>query len=184
MMRCDHWIIFSLFRVGSAMKQWLLLIILTSSVLSLISSSLLHFKDMIQRMTGKNTLIYYYGYGCYCGKAGKGMPRDRTDRCCYRHDCCYETLQRRTCHPHAEHYKYQISNNDVNCQRKKRSLCSMWTCQCDRRASLCLRNEAESYNKKYKRYPAVLCKEARPKCPRRKRPKGEMAKQANKLGHP
>ncbi|XP_066493524.1 basic phospholipase A2 PLA-B-like [Tiliqua scincoides] len=171
-------------RFGSAMKQRLLLIILMAHAFSLISSSLLHFKDMIQRISRRNTLIYFNGYGCYCGKGGKGKPRDKIDQCCYRHDCCYERLQRRMCHPYFEHYKYLIIHDDVNCQLKKKSQCSMWTCECDRQASLCLRNEVKKYTKKFKRYPAVLCKEATPRCPKHKRPKGQITKEVSEPRHP
>ncbi|XP_053137309.1 basic phospholipase A2 PL-Y-like [Hemicordylus capensis] len=140
-------------------------------VFSVTSSSLINFKVMIERITKKNALIYFNGYGCYCGKGGKGKPRDKTDMCCYKHDCCYERLHNQTCHPFIDHYRYLIINQDVMCRYKKKSDCSEGACECDRRAALCFRKEANTYNRKLKRYPAVLCKEKTPKCPSGKKHK-------------
>ncbi|XP_063001505.1 basic phospholipase A2 PLA-B-like [Elgaria multicarinata webbii] len=146
------------------MRQRLLVIILGASVLCAINSSLLNFKVMIQRITQKNALIYFNGYGCYCGKGGRGKPRDETDMCCYNHDCCYEGLHNQSCHPYIDHYRYLMINNDVFCEYRNRSVCAMLACECDRQASLCFRKRAKTYNKKLRRYPAVLCKEPTPKC--------------------
>ncbi|KAM6435539.1 group IIF secretory phospholipase A2-like isoform 1-T1 [Liasis olivaceus] len=90
-------------------------VVLGASALAFAAGSLLNFKLMIQRVTQKNALIYFNGYGCFCGKGGRGKPRDNTDMCCYKHDCCYEDLHRQGCHPFIEHYRYLIINNNVFC---------------------------------------------------------------------
>ncbi|XP_061457885.1 basic phospholipase A2-like [Rhineura floridana] len=146
------------------MRQLLLTIILGTSALSITDSSLLNFKVMIERITHKNALIHFNGYGCYCGKGGKGKPRDKTDMCCYTHDCCYEGLHSQNCHPYIDHYRYLIISDDVLCKYRNNSACSTLACECDRRAAVCFRKEAKTYSKKFHRYPAVLCKEATPKC--------------------
>lgn len=42
--------------------------------------SLWDLHDMISKGTGKNALLYYASYGCYCGLGGRGQPKDPTDR--------------------------------------------------------------------------------------------------------
>ncbi|XP_048374578.1 basic phospholipase A2-like [Sphaerodactylus townsendi] len=120
---------------------------------------------MIEKITGKNVLIYFNGYGCYCGKDGKGKPRDEIDMCCFNHSCCYDRLDFDKCHPLIEHYNFLIVNDDVRCENEEKSRCPTWVCECDREASLCFRRKAKTYNKFFHHYPAVLCTEATPKCP-------------------
>ncbi|KFW67978.1 Basic phospholipase A2 vurtoxin, partial [Pygoscelis adeliae] len=54
--------------------------------------SLWELAKMITKVTGKNALLHYSFYGCYCGLGGKGKPKDATDRCCQLHDTCYNNL--------------------------------------------------------------------------------------------
>ncbi|XP_077168542.1 basic phospholipase A2 homolog Gln49-PLA2-like isoform X2 [Paroedura picta] len=148
-----------------AMKGLSLLVILVASVLAMINGSPLNFRGMIQRITGKNALIYFEGYGCYCGKEGKGKPRDRTDMCCYHLGCCYESLDMHKCHPMIDHYNFHVVEEEVICEKGEKPGCSTWLCECDREASLCLKREAQTYKSFYHHYPEVLCKEITPKCP-------------------
>ncbi|TFK13678.1 protein boule-like [Platysternon megacephalum] len=62
----------------------------------MIHSSLLDFKFMIRRITGKSALISYNG-------------------CCHAHDCCYKELTNQSCHPFFDDYQYSIINKDVMC---------------------------------------------------------------------
>lgn len=41
---------------------------------------LLQLHQMISEATGKNALLHYGFYGCYCGLRGQGQPKDATDR--------------------------------------------------------------------------------------------------------
>ncbi|XP_054857774.1 basic phospholipase A2-like [Eublepharis macularius] len=148
-----------------AMKRLFLLVILVASVSDTINSSPLHFSRMIQRITGKNALIYFIGYGCYCGKEGKGKPRDKTDMCCYNHDCCYDSLYMQKCHPLIDHYTFTIVNDDVFCENGEKSGCPTRVCECDREASLCFRKASRTYNKSLHHYPDLWCRENPPKCP-------------------
>ncbi|XP_072834857.2 basic phospholipase A2 PLA-B isoform X1 [Pogona vitticeps] len=161
------------------MREFLLALILGASVFCAISSSLLNFKVMIERITKRNALIYYNGYGCYCGKGGRGKPRDRTDMCCFNHDCCYERLHQRKCHPYIDHYRYLIINGDVLCNYRNKSICSMLACECDEQAAYCFSQEAKSYNRKWRHYPGILCKEPTPKCPEEKNEQGNGSSSTN-----
>ncbi|XP_034280179.1 group IIF secretory phospholipase A2 [Pantherophis guttatus] len=146
------------------MRLFHVAMVLGASVFAITTSSLLNFKLMIQRITQKNALIYFNGYGCYCGKGGRGKPKDPTDMCCYNHDCCYENLHHQGCHPYIDHYRYLIINNRVLCKYRNRTVCATLACECDKHASLCFKQEAPTYNRKLRHYPAVMCKEVTPKC--------------------
>ncbi|KAJ7306558.1 hypothetical protein JRQ81_009922 [Phrynocephalus forsythii] len=163
-----EWSLLSSPGVALDMRGFLLVFILGPSVFCRVSCSLLNFKVMIERITKRNALIYYNGYGCYCGKGGRGQPRDKTDKCCFNHDCCYESLHQRKCHPFVDHYRYLIINGEVLCNYRNKSICSTLACECDREATQCFRKEAQTYSLKWRHYPGVLCKEATPRCPAEK----------------
>ncbi|XP_065431468.1 group IIE secretory phospholipase A2-like isoform X2 [Chrysemys picta bellii] len=136
----------------------------SSQVLTMIHSSLLDFKFMIRRITGKSALISYNAYGCHCGLGGRGQPLDKTDWCCHAHDCCYKELTNQSCHPFFDDYQYSIINEDVMCWNTTNSTCAKQACDCDRTAVLCFRKEASSYNKGYRYYFNFFCKGSTPSC--------------------
>ncbi|XP_033623756.1 putative inactive group IIC secretory phospholipase A2 isoform X2 [Fukomys damarensis] len=73
-------------------------------------SSFWQFQRMVKHITGRSAFLSYYGYGCYCGLGGKGVPVDDTDRCCRAHDCCYKKLKEFGCQPLLNSYRFHILN--------------------------------------------------------------------------
>ena len=52
--------------------------------------------------------LVYNGYGCWCGKGGKGTPVDTIDACCKEHDDCYkEKIDTAACNPYFTIYRYR-----------------------------------------------------------------------------
>ncbi|XP_055467132.1 putative inactive group IIC secretory phospholipase A2 isoform X2 [Psammomys obesus] len=78
-------------------------------------SSFWQFQRMVKHVTGRSAFFSYYGYGCYCGLGGRGIPVDATDRCCWAHDCCYHKLKENGCQPILHSYQFSIVNGTVAC---------------------------------------------------------------------
>ncbi|XP_068018940.1 LOW QUALITY PROTEIN: basic phospholipase A2 sphenotoxin subunit B-like [Melanerpes formicivorus] len=99
---------------------------------------------MIKKATGKNALLHYSSYGCYCGLGGRGTPLDATDRCCQLHDQCYSSLCRwYHCNAMAQTYSFSWLGGHPTCNEE--SWCSHHSCECDLSLALCLKGTSRSY---------------------------------------
>ncbi|KAF5924696.1 hypothetical protein HPG69_004568 [Diceros bicornis minor] len=128
---------------------------------ALAGGNLVQFGVMIERVTGKPAL-QYNDYGCYCGFGGSRWPVDQTDWCCHAHDCCYGHLERLGCEPILEKYLFSANKSNILCAG--RTACQRQTCECDKTAALCFRQNLDTYNRKYARYPNKLCTGPTPPC--------------------
>ncbi|XP_063001403.1 basic phospholipase A2 Sms-N6-like [Elgaria multicarinata webbii] len=122
--------------------------------------SLLEFGHLIKNLTGKSAFPNYTSYGCYCGIGGKGQARDATDRCCFQHDCCYEKLS--NCNTKTDKYNFTIQDGVITCG--KGSWCEERICECDKATAICFRDNLDSYDKKYRFYIDIFCKEPPMQC--------------------
>ncbi|KAF1669248.1 PA2HB phospholipase, partial [Pygoscelis papua] len=118
--------------------------------------SLWELAKMITKVTGKNALLHYSFYGCYCGLGGKGQPKDATDRCCQLHDTCYNNLLSYRCNAKMQVYHYDWHSSSPSC--RQRSWCAQLSCECDHSLALCLKRSIGSYSKRYRFYPKCWCR--------------------------
>uniref|UniRef100_A0A8C8EAU3 Phospholipase A2 n=1 Tax=Otus sunia TaxID=257818 RepID=A0A8C8EAU3_9STRI len=115
--------------------------------------SLWNLHKMITKTTGRNALLHYSSYGCYCGWGGKGQPKDATDRCCQRHDTCYNNLLRGVTPPPC---KLGLTLGSP-LPAGRSSWCAQLSCECDRSLALCLKQNIWTYSKRYLFYPKHRC---------------------------
>ncbi|XP_074162151.1 basic phospholipase A2 VRV-PL-VIIIa-like [Sminthopsis crassicaudata] len=144
------------------MKIVLLLAVLMACGLSEVQGALRQFGDMIGEITGKNALLNYGFYGCYCGWKGKGTPKDATDRCCFTHDCCYLKLMKKGCKPKTQDYNYKYQSGSIICGSG--TSCQKAICACDKAAAYCMKKNLGSYRLLYRHLPNSLCKGDKPQC--------------------
>ncbi|KAM9244402.1 phospholipase A2, membrane associated-like [Dugong dugon] len=144
------------------MKTLLLLVVIMALGLLQVQGSLLDFWKMIQLVTRKEAVTSYGFYGCYCGLGGRGTPKDATDWCCAKHDCCYKGLEKRGCKPKLLSYKFAYHGSQIVCE--KQDSCRSQLCQCDRMATYCFKRNLNTYNKKYQYYPNWKCSGTAPSC--------------------
>ncbi|XP_018417790.1 PREDICTED: group 10 secretory phospholipase A2-like [Nanorana parkeri] len=116
---------------------------------------------MIECSTGRFPLAYV-GYGCYCGIGGKGIPKDKTDWCCHRHDCCYGIAEQVGCLPKSDTYDWSCTNDMFIKCGNTNDYCQRILCYCDKRFAECL--EKVPYNNLHALYPNFLCGTKTPPC--------------------
>ncbi|XP_062478051.1 phospholipase A2-like [Pezoporus occidentalis] len=110
--------------------------------------------------TGRSPLAYI-GYGCYCGLGGHGWPKDKTDWCCHRHDCCYDKAEKEGCSPKVQRYQWACEQNAVQCDNLT-DRCEKMVCLCDQEAAKCW--GAAPYNPHFVLWPDFLCGQTHPTC--------------------
>ncbi|XP_032896918.1 phospholipase A2-like [Amblyraja radiata] len=116
---------------------------------------------MIKCSTGR--MLSYLGYGCYCGLGGKGWPRDRTDWCCFNHDCCYRKAESVGCRPKSHTYNWYCNKaKETPRCRVRNNRCQEKNCECDVTFSNCLKRA--NYQMRYAFWPNFLCGNSEPKC--------------------
>ncbi|XP_005395341.1 PREDICTED: phospholipase A2, membrane associated-like [Chinchilla lanigera] len=118
---------------------------------------------MIHLATGKNPFIAYGFYGCHCGLGGNGSPKDETDWCCARHDCCYHLLRKRGCGTKFLNYKFTVTGDKIQCSANQ-DYCQTQVCQCDKTAAYCFAENQKSYKKRYQFFPDLFCHGKGPTC--------------------
>ncbi|XP_029433908.1 basic phospholipase A2-like [Rhinatrema bivittatum] len=133
-----------------------------AAVLPPATSNLLQFANMIQKYTGRPSSVYYYGYGCWCGKGGRGQPKDETDWCCQKHDCCYGVLETMGCKIYFDTYHFKIEDKNITCGGG--TPCQRLLCNCDMKATICFENAFRNWHLKYRTILDFLCPGPSPTC--------------------
>uniref|UniRef100_H3BHG1 Phospholipase A2 n=1 Tax=Latimeria chalumnae TaxID=7897 RepID=H3BHG1_LATCH len=130
---------------------------------AMVHGNMFQYGSMIYVTTRRNILTDYNSYGCYCGTSGRGQPIDATDRCCQKHDCCYERLIAQGCKPKTETYKFHLKQGGISCIASTRKRCEKLIC-CDLAAALCFRRASKSYKKSNHYYSSSKCTGTKPQC--------------------
>uniref|UniRef100_A0A8D2LRL0 Phospholipase A2 n=1 Tax=Varanus komodoensis TaxID=61221 RepID=A0A8D2LRL0_VARKO len=131
---------------------------LLTSTHSLHKRGLLELSGAIKCGTSRFPLMYLT-YGCYCGPGGRGWPRDETDWCCHRHDCCYGFLLN---YSTVMLYSTLIFRPVFSFSDTMLDRCQQIICQCDREAAKCWRSA--HFNQYYIFWPNFLCGHIYPVC--------------------
>ena len=111
--------------------------------------SIFDFGRLIRCQTGRNPLDYN-NYGNWCGFGGSGQPVDATDRCCRKHDQCYDRLlSAGTCSSFGLRVRSYKTNGCSRCASSN-SGCGAGLCYCDLEAAVCFKNALSTYDPRNK----------------------------------
>ncbi|XP_032304565.1 basic phospholipase A2 Cdr-13-like isoform X2 [Coturnix japonica] len=141
----DDLVLGSSSRAAGKMNALLALAVLFAWGSSLAGGSLWQLHKVVTKMTGKNAVLYYSSYGCYCGMGGRGQPKDATD-----------SLQHYHCNAKQQHYRYSWRGGRLTCNNDL--WCAQLSCECDRSLGLCLQRSTWSYKWRYVLYPKRKCR--------------------------
>ncbi|XP_022079377.1 phospholipase A2 AP-PLA2-I-like [Acanthaster planci] len=136
--------------------------------------NLYQFGRMVMCLGNLNVLegLEYNGYGCYCGRGGKGTPLDDTDRCCKQHDECYgRATDEMGCwgiETYATTYDYTKSEVSgkctIKCKKESdywwytiRKKCKAFICECDRIGAQCFADKRSTFNRSLIGYTKDKC---------------------------
>uniref|UniRef100_I3MGP6 Otoconin 90 n=1 Tax=Ictidomys tridecemlineatus TaxID=43179 RepID=I3MGP6_ICTTR len=103
----------------------------------------------------------FESYGCYCGREGRGEPKDALDRCCVSHHCCLGRVRRLGC------VLERLPPSPVVCEDHTvkcvgQSLCQKLLCACDQTAAECM--ASASFNQSLKSPSAQECQGRQMSC--------------------
>uniref|UniRef100_A0A8C5Q6J8 Phospholipase A2 n=1 Tax=Leptobrachium leishanense TaxID=445787 RepID=A0A8C5Q6J8_9ANUR len=143
-------------------SSWYILALLFVAV-AITQCNIWDFARMIKKVTRKSALSYI-AYGCYCGYGGSGQPKDLTDWCCHKHDCCYDHLVKIGCKPKTTCYKFKVVDGKITCDDPV-DKCPGKICECDREAVLCFKANLGTFDNGLKNYnKRAKCNETGPDC--------------------
>ncbi|XP_036356061.1 basic phospholipase A2 RVV-VD [Octopus sinensis] len=119
--------------------------------------SIARFREMVENLTGMHALKFNE-YGRWCGLGGSGTPVDAIDRCCQKHDYCYESVTADQCdQPHKVYiakYKWHFNNGRITCDDSRQ--CEQATCECDRKATMCFKEHLDEYDQGHQSFVGKL----------------------------
>nr|XP_057905719.1 phospholipase A2-like [Doryrhamphus excisus] len=115
----------------------------------------------IIKCTTERPFFSYAFYGCYCGLGGHGKPKDKADKCCQKHDCCYAEAEKEGCEPKKDSYKWKCEDKMASCDGLT-DKCEKILCECDRNLGECLKDAP--YRWYYALWPNWLCGSAKESC--------------------
>uniref|UniRef100_A0A0N5AUE2 Phospholipase A2 n=1 Tax=Syphacia muris TaxID=451379 RepID=A0A0N5AUE2_9BILA len=97
--------------------------------------ALWNLEEMCQCRLHYNALVYN-NYGCWCGFGGSGEPVDGIDRCCMKHDKCYDAaVDQKKCinipFEYVRGYSWKCVGSEPVCNEEL-SACQKALCECDK----------------------------------------------------
>uniref|UniRef100_A0A8C9B539 Phospholipase A2 group IIF n=1 Tax=Phocoena sinus TaxID=42100 RepID=A0A8C9B539_PHOSS len=109
------------------------------TVLPTAHSSLLNLRSMVEANTGRNAILSFVGYGCYCGRwGGMACPWMRCTGRSWRVWSLFDL----GCHTYVDHHDYTIENNtNTVCSELNQTERDQQTCECDKSVVLCFQKQ-------------------------------------------